>query len=251
MQFEPFSKEYSIHYYEIDKKQKATPVAILNFLEDTAISHSNSVGLSINRLKSDKVGWVLSRWNVKINAYPSLFDKISVETWPSGFQRFYANREFLIKDSNKQVIAKASSLWIFLNIETRHPTRIPKEFGDIYGIWPSRATDEPFSDLENNISFDSCKDFTVSRKDLDTNEHVNNVRYIEWFLETIPDDVYNNFILSSLEVNYKKEIKSGITISSASKELFKSPEHCEYSHIITSPDGSMLYSSAKTTWIKA
>ena len=65
-----FSKEFNIHYYEVDSSQYATIPSILNYLQDTAISHSGSVGLGISELLSVGTCWVLSRWSLIIDKYP-------------------------------------------------------------------------------------------------------------------------------------------------------------------------------------
>ena len=41
------------------------------------------------------------------------------------------------------------------------------------------------------------KEFQVRRSDIDTNDHINNTKYVEWVLEAIPQDVYDKFCLST------------------------------------------------------
>ena len=52
-----FSKEYEIHYYETNSFQEATPITLLNFLEDSAISNSASVGCRQSLWTSEHVGF--------------------------------------------------------------------------------------------------------------------------------------------------------------------------------------------------
>ena len=46
-------------------------------------------------------------------------------------------------------------------------------------------------------------------RDLDINSHVNNVRYAEWILETLPHEVLFNWHLTSLELEFKSELRLG------------------------------------------
>ncbi|MGI6777524.1 MAG: acyl-[acyl-carrier-protein] thioesterase [Acetivibrionales bacterium] len=144
MGFKRFTHEFYIHNYETGKHKQATPISILHYLEETALSHTESVGLGIDRMKADGTAWILNRWSVRTNRYPCWKEKIVVETWPSSFRRFYATREFYIKDANENIIVRASSLWVYLNILKKRPLRIPEYFGELYGVTYNLAVENPF-----------------------------------------------------------------------------------------------------------
>lgn len=118
-----FQKDYEIYYFQIDQNREVTPVSILHFLEDIATSHSEAVGLGIDHLLSQRTGWVLNRWHLRMDRYPKLGEEISIETWPSKFERFYATREFGIEDSQGNPLGQASSLWIYLSLDKKRPIR--------------------------------------------------------------------------------------------------------------------------------
>ena len=48
-------------------------------------------------------------------------------------------------------------------------------------------------------------EFEVQRSDIDFLEHVNNVRYVEWILQTIPKALRGGHELDCLEVQFRKE----------------------------------------------
>ncbi|MCX7710808.1 MAG: thioesterase [Clostridia bacterium] len=250
MSHQRFTKQFEIYYYQIDRHQKATPVSLLNLLEETAISHSDSVGLGVQTLLSQGLCWILNRWSFQMDRYPALNEKITVETWPSHFEKFYATRQFLIKDSDGNIIGRAVTLWILLNFERRRPTRVPDDFGDKYGMDSTEAIPSPFSGLDTNFAADCGLEFLVRRSDIDTNQHVNNSKYVEWALEAVPQDIYDQFSLKSLEVEYKKEISYGASVYSGCKFTFECSEKCEFSHRITNSDQSLDHALAKTIWIR-
>ena len=92
-----------------------------------------------------------------------------------------------------------------MNIETRRPTRIPQEVLD------TRLTDRPHvTEVKSNriLPFDDAqidhrKEIIVRRSDLDMNNHVNNVRYLEWMLETIPQNEVQR--LSNIDMVFMME----------------------------------------------
>ncbi|AEF93400.1 acyl-ACP thioesterase [Desulfotomaculum nigrificans CO-1-SRB] len=240
-----YRKEFEVHYYEINQFEEATPVAVLNYLEETAVAHSESVGVGISKLKSQGVAWMLNRWHIKMEKYPLWNEKIVIETWPSRFERFYATREFNIRDSYDHIIGRASSLWVFLNIEKKRPLRIPDKIKDAYGTDPHRAIDEPFGELYNLDDSVEKKEFRVRRSDIDTNNHVNNAKYVDWVLETIPAEIYHNYTLASLEVLYRKEVAFGATIWAGCQGIGKGLNPV-YAHSIMNQDGNLAL--ARTMW---
>ncbi|MDP4127763.1 MAG: thioesterase [Bacillota bacterium] len=248
---ERFKVEFDVHYYEVNPREEATSLTILHYLEDAAIAHSESVGYGVGRLKSEKRAWILNRWHLQIKRYPVYGEKVIIETWPSNFERFYATREFLIKDNHQKVIGQATSLWIFINTETKRPLRIGPEFLDAYGLESFRALEDSFDPLnvvsEDEGSSGSGQAFLVRRSDIDTNGHVNNANYLQWMLEVIPEEIYQNHHLAALEIIYKKETTYGSSIRSRCYFKGLKQTNPEYGHVIHDESGQEL-AIARTVW---
>lgn len=208
-----FQKEYEIYYFQINRKQEATPVSILQYLEDVAIAHSEAVGLGVEQLLAQKTGWVLNHWLLKMQQYPRQGEKISIETWASDFERFYGRRKFRLSDSQGRYLGEADSLWVFLNLEKRRPIRIPDHFVSAYGLVQS-GKEEDFQELSKLTDVQRSMQFKVRQSDIDTNGHVNNTRYVDWMLEGIQEDFLQHHKVAELEVIYKKETKYGAAVSS-------------------------------------
>lgn len=248
MEGKKYTKVFEVHYYEINKFREATPVSILNYLEEAAVCHSWDMGVGFERLTADGYTWVLAKWLLKIDRLPLFGEKLTVETWPSGFEKFFATREFIIKDKDGNIIVRATSLWVLISIDKKRPVRIPEEISSAYVINEERAINEHFRDFQKIEAYDNIRQDYVRRSDIDTNNHVNNTKYVEWAIETIPDDVYENYYLSSLEVVYKKETAYGSMIYSSCKEMIKNDFEGEYTHSITSEDGTAELVLIYTKW---
>ena len=241
-----YSKEYEIFYFQIDRFGEASLVTILGFLEDCATAHSEAIGLGIEYLTSQGTCWILNRWHLKMERFPHLGEKIVVETYPLAFQRFYGKRDFLIKDTQGTLIGKASSLWIYLNIDKRRPTRIPAHFASQYGVSDLQDTDDSFEDFAELMESSSEISFHVRRSDIDTNGHVNNTRYAEWMLEGIPEDIMSDYRLQQFEIMYKKETKYGTDIISRCQKADNTEP--EYLHRISDKGDGVELASGKTVW---
>jgi len=245
-----FSKEYEIHYYETNSFQEATPITLLNFLEDSAISNSASVGYGVKDLLDIGACWVLYRWFIKIYRYPMLGEKILVQTWPSSFERFYGYRQFLANDSEGKVILKADSIWIFFNIHKRKPMRIPDELAKAYHINGTKVFDEPFPDMDFDFKPNVTKDFLVRRSDIDSNNHVNNKRYVDWIIETLPQHIYENFRMTSLDIIYKKEAVIDSIIQSGCMVESEDTQNLCLAHKVSDINNGSELVAAKTVWQK-
>ena len=82
----------------------------------------------------------------------------------------------------------------------------------------------------------------VTYGDLDMNGHVNNVRYIEWVLNSLPLEFHQTHILTALEVNYLAEAVYGHAVSIASAE--SEPHH--YVHAVKAGDQDLF--RARSRW---
>lgn len=245
-----FSKKFEVHYYEINTLQEATLLSLLNYLEDSAISHSAFAGYGVNELMAADSGWVLNRWSLKIDRFPKLGEEITVETWPSSFERFYGNREFAILDSSGKTIVKAASIWIYFNIKKRRPMRIPAEMGDAYGIEETRAFEQPFTDLDFDFESEYTEEFSIKRSDIDTNNHVNNKKYVEWIMETAPQEIYDNYKVASVQIIYRKEASLGTIIKSDCAIDRDYTQGLRIFHRIWDRDTGLELASAETIWQK-
>ena len=54
---------------------------------------------------------------------------------------------------------------------------------------------------------------TVTRRDTDTNNHANNVKYLEWVMDDIPDEIYVDMRLKDIRIVYRKECMRGDMIN--------------------------------------
>jgi len=210
-----FTKDYGIIYGNTAKDLKATPVALLQFLEDSAISHSDASNLGMDDLNAHQVSWVLSGWSIMVMRYPALSEKIRVETWASGFERFRATREFEIIDGQGDTIVKASSQWIFINTATKRPVRIPADFKDRYRVDVSASFRDILPDIDKIKKPDSSTDYRVRKRDIDSNGHVNNVTYLEWMLEAVDHETSGDLSPECIDIVYKNGITFGTMIESA------------------------------------
>ncbi len=245
-----YSEEVSIAYYNCDKSGHIRLASLLEYLIETSSLHSDSLGLGYDEMLKRNYAWILSRWKIKIYKYPKARDKIKIKTWISRFDKFYANREFAVYDSNKQLIAKASTLWVFMNTRRKRPVRIPAEIYDKTEILDKKNFHE-FLEYDKDYNNQRSMDFRVRKTDIDYNNHVNNIRYVDWFLEIVELEIEEKYFLEELDIYYRKEVKYDSIIESriSTKEIKEGK--IEFFHEIYNKDIEELTTLARSVWKKS
>jgi acyl-ACP thioesterase len=214
-------RSFNLRYYEMDSWGQATPLTILNLLEEAAFTHCDVSGWDIYRLRRNGFGWVLLRGSVQMTRYPCHRESFTVETWMSKARAFYGEREYLIRDSAGEVLCAARSLWIFYSLERKRPIPVLPE---IVSAWAPEGTRSTEQDLVDVVSpgpewIDLTRMYDVRGSDIDTNGHVNNVNYLEWALESVPREVHDGFQLMRVDGQYRKEVYYGERVSPALESL--------------------------------
>ena len=140
-------------------------------------------------------------------------EKLKVKTEPVGFKKFYALRNYEIKDSHGNIIVTANAIFLLINLEKRRMMRIPQEQYDIYGVKGDMKEEFKIPRLEAISDFKYEDTFKVRYSDIDSNQHVNNTKYIDWAIETLPEEIVNNYSLDEIKVTFEKECKYGDTVN--------------------------------------
>ena len=240
------NKQYEIHFYEIDYKRKALLTSIVNFLGDIAISQSEGIGMGLEYLTENKQAWVILKWDITMIRYPVIGEKITVRTWPLSFRKFYAYRQYNILDAAGEIIGTADSIWILIDTEKRKAHTISSEVHAAYKVSENSKESVDFGKLKPPSVIHEEKSYDVRYSDIDTNKHVNNVKYIDWCVETVPLDVVLNYTLKNIKVIYQKETTYGETIK-VSTEIIHEGNEVICFHKIEDKDGNRL-TLCKTTW---
>ena len=244
-----YKENKTISYFQIDTKQEMTPSALLSDLQEAAINHSDKLGYSVEKLTEMQKGWAVINWHLKIERLPKLKEKITIQTWCAKCRHMQAIRCFYIFDENENVIATAISRWVFMDLEKRKPSNITEEMIEKYHsdeeiciknekfIMPKDTLDEFFSKRLK----------LIKRRDTDTNGHANNVKYLEWAIDDIPDEIYDNSQLNDIKIVYRKECLRGETVKIKSS-MIKTDTETEILCFITDENDTIL-AEVVTNWI--
>ncbi|MBC8185833.1 hypothetical protein H8E88_32500 [candidate division KSB1 bacterium] len=240
-----WTDEYKIHSYEMDVKGNASLPMLCKYMQESAYHHAENLGFGFSHLMEKNLFWVLVNQKIKMKSYPRWGEKIIIHTWPSGKGRLSYFRDFKIFDQNKQLIGIATTTWYAIDLEKRRPRRLEDyfEFNPVEG-------ELVFQERPDRLKFieyvETLKTFQIGYFDLDINDHVNNVRYIEWILECFPLDFHKSHLLNEIEISYSSEAVYGDSVSTSINET----KNKIFSHCLLRTEDERELCRAKTSWQK-
>ncbi|RKX78391.1 MAG: acyl-ACP thioesterase [Spirochaetes bacterium] len=241
---------YAIKSYEIDPEMKASLTSLCNFFQESAWHHARKHHYGYHDLLKRNLGWMLSRFMVRIMKFPSWGERVTVETWAKGVDRFFALRDFQILDDRDNIIGVATSAWLLLELGSYRPVRL-ETFRNEFPFIPSKhAIEASLKKLPDLMKADNENQIIVKYSDLDINNHVNNVKYIEWILDSFPVEIRKTFRMETLEINFLAEALLGerILIQSGETGEVKSCTRAWVHRALRTSDRREIF-RAKTRWL--
>ncbi len=189
-----------VRYSEIDADKYMTLPAILDLLQDCCTFQSEHLGIGVDYLQQNHKAWVLSSWQVVIQRYPKMGEKIAAYTWAYDFKSFMGYRNFKIEDEAGNVIAYANSVWVFLDTDSGRPTKVPREIVARYSFEEPYEMERADRKIRLEPDMKVQEQVKVQRFHIDTNQHVNNSKYVLIAEEYLPE----GFKVRELRVEYRR-----------------------------------------------
>ena len=194
-----------VRFSEADHHETITLPGIINYFQDCSIFHSEDIGLGIDYLKERKRAWVLTSWQIVVDRYPRIGERIRVATWATEFNGLYGHRNFCMWDERDERAACANSIWAFMDLERGRPAKPLPEDIEKYGTEPPLEMEYAPRKIRLPRDLEAGRPFPVRKYHIDTNEHVNNCQYVQMAMEMLPGDIS----VRQLRVDYKKSAVLG------------------------------------------
>lgn len=208
-----------IRYSEADCENKLTLGGLLNYFQDCSTFQSEDLGLGVKYLLERNLVWALSSWQIDVERYPEVGEKVRVGTLPYDFKGFIGFRNFWMEDSEGKRIAVANSVWTLLDLKTGKPVRPSKEMLDGYQIEARLEMEYLPRKIAIPEGGEAKQELVIARHHLDTNHHVNNGQYVAIALEYPEED----FQVRRLRAEYKRQAYLGDVFFPV---LYKKEEGC-------------------------
>lgn len=200
----------------ITKEMKTVEISEVDYMRQYQLCHlfnrfatiatDNAIKLGMwNESMFNHYGWVVAKQTLTLDEPIMMDDTIELSTIVARGSFVAFPRYYFIK-KNGQEIGRCSSVWTLIDIQNRRivsPKRI--------GISIPEITHEIHLETPKTIQTDIALDFVMKRQvlysDVDTNQHMNNTRYIQWSFDIIDYQIHEKCFVKEISINYKKEIR--------------------------------------------
>jgi acyl-ACP thioesterase len=140
---------------------------------------------------------------------PRWREHVTVRSWPRGWERLFARRDYDIQDEGGQPVVRGRSGWLILDIETRRPLRPQTVMEGLPINEGLDALRDGAPGLPVRDGLFKAAERRAAYSDIDYNGHVNNTRYIQWLQDILEPGVLEVADSIRLDMNYLSEVKHG------------------------------------------
>ncbi|XP_042513244.1 oleoyl-acyl carrier protein thioesterase 2, chloroplastic-like [Macadamia integrifolia] len=278
-----YKEKFIVRCSEVGPNKTSTMDAIANLMQEASCNHvqrfsysADGMGMTTN-MKKLNLMWVTARNHIEVYKYPTWGNMVEVETWFEA-TRAGLRRDFIVKDATGVLIGRGTSKWVSMNRTTRRVQKVPEEvLEELMGFTPQTPRlafpEEDSSCLKKIPKLEEPAQYSrlglkAKRTDLDMNGHVNNVTYIGWLLESVPQEIMDNYELEKITLDYRRECQSGDEVDSLASIVMedaeaipelnrtngfsierKHKEDCyEFLHFLRFPDSGLEINRARSEW---
>ncbi len=199
------SKDYEINFTQCLPSGSIKYTELCNLLQLTAAEHAEIGGISFSDMQQFDQAWVLSRMRVEITSLPKWKDTVTVKTWINSLENSRSVRAMEMYLNGEKIVG-CETFWAVFNTKSRRPELLSLTH-DHFELFPEvRATKEGFSKIDINPDKEEVFGKTVILSDLDIVNHVNNVKYLEWCMDLVDENIILKQKIKSFEMNFMKEL---------------------------------------------
>jgi medium-chain acyl-[acyl-carrier-protein] hydrolase len=200
-----FSQEFEINHAQCTIDGTLKYVDLCTIFQLTCAKHSILGGIGIKEMQEHNQAWILNKMKIEIDELPKIEDKITVTSWIEEIGGKKSVRHMEMYKNGIQ-IAKAATLFVVVNTIERkiENVKLPTNH---FETNQKQFIKETFQKIKSPEKLNQIKTRKVVLSDLDTVNHVNNTKYIEWCLDIFSPSMALKFKINKLEVHYKRELK--------------------------------------------
>ncbi|KAI5059309.1 hypothetical protein GOP47_0025628 [Adiantum capillus-veneris] len=215
-----YRQTFVIRSYEVGFDKIATISTITNLFQETSLNHVGMMNFAgdgmgtTQAMIQNRLIWIVTRMHIEMMQYPAWGDVVQIDSWVRSSGKNGMRRDFVVRDySTGCILGRATSNWALMNQDTRRLSKMPTEVrAEISPFFLERSVMEDEEDkavkripvLDESVPF-RATGLVPKVLDLDMNQHVNHVKYIDWVLECVPQLLLMSRELRRVTLEYKRE----------------------------------------------
>lgn len=119
----------------IDANRHVNNLAYLRWMQDVAIMHSTARGWPVERYAETRTAWVVRSHYIEYLRPAFAGETLSLLTWVSDIRSRSSTRRYLFwRPSDRVEVARAETLWVFVDAASGRPREITPEMRGTFEI---------------------------------------------------------------------------------------------------------------------
>ena len=202
-----FEAPYTVRASDLDCYRRLRIDSVLDFFQDAAGRHSQSMGIGFEDMLGRDLLWMISKIHFRVVAPVVMYQPVTVRTWPHPPGAVTCRRDCQILSEQGDVLVEGTSEWLVIRRQDRKimPTRDIYPFADDFyphDVMPGRMEKlRAFTPAGPGVTV------TPGFADLDMNGHVNNTKYAAFVLNALAPEEHRR--LQTFAIQYHREVLAG------------------------------------------
>jgi acyl-ACP thioesterase len=201
-------KTFPISSRHADFKSQIRLSSLINDYIQAAWQHAEDLGVGYQHLKEQGLGWILSRFTLKLDLLPNWPGEVTIKTWPKGM-----NRLFYLRDAEMfyagQKFAAITSAWLIFDVKSKRPKVLYQDSPYLHELADKHAINSDIPTLKFNGTPSLSTNYKVRYNDIDVNLHLTTVRYLDFVFDTYDIEFLRDHTPQAVTVNFLKEVAFG------------------------------------------
>ena len=224
---------------------------LCDLFNDAAEAQTEMYKVDVDTLNAQGFTWMLHRLHIQLTKMPQKEEVVTIETWPSGIDRFFALRDSRLLRENGEELVRATSEWMYIDMKRRRPLRLPQNVIDLstHHQIEKLHLHTLLEEKEFTGEVQGSRSFTATFDNIDFNGHVTQASYVRWITNSLPFGFLKAHVLVEIEVIYAHEILPDSCIFSGYRIEDRGTEVIVF-HEVKNQTGELTHCLAKTVWQK-
>lgn len=217
------SQTYQLHhqipYYECDASGHLKFSTLVSLLILASEYQNRQMGIAEQQVLKLGGGWVIVDYEAQFTGeMPKEDDEIVIDTCILAYNKYFVVRQFIVKDASGAQLGTVKGLFVYMDLKKRRMAKIPDEIMAPYAL--NTQIRLPKVARPDKVDVDDQwygHQYRVRYFDIDYNGHVNNARYFDWMLDTLPADFLKSHQIVEMRMNYEHEVRPDTEVDSEVK----------------------------------
>lgn len=207
-----------IESFDVDILGRLRPQTLFAFLLNAAWNHASEGIYGYKELSARDLYWVLIKAQILIKRFPRWREQITIETWGKRKVRLYALRDFNVASETGENLILATSSWMILDRTTGRPQRFDQKSDSLPWLPDKEVMETNLEKVPQLKSGKELSQFRVHFSDIDVNRHVNSAKYLEWIIDSHPQENLETKEIKALEISFLSEAMPNDEVTVFSEE---------------------------------